>query len=508
MTEKTDAVIEIDKNETLPIPEVKADTDLVDEAYSDLSDIFYSHYRDALLEAGRYIIKTFFNDDIELARQKKPVKNLSYTQLIKKLQDSDSQAPRKSWLFNAVNLVIQEHDCSGVHTYGRLGISHKVKLLPVKDESLKKQIISEVVDGKMTVKQLGERIKVLRKPAKKSWAYIVKTPKRFVSKDSLKLRNPESLREVDDKTRGVIRKEAKKVMKNLITDLGKKRQFVEEYGLFIADLKAIDKEKKDGKATKIVKGTQEWAVKNINCCTGCSNACLYCYAKADAVRRKQIMSEQWETVQIRTKDVLKKHTHYGGTVMFPTTHDIVPDNLYACVIVLENLLQAGNKVLVVSKPHIDCIAEICKYFRGYRNQILFRFSIGTMNNEILKFWEPNAPTYEERKECLELAYSNKFDTSVSSEPMLDSGNIDQMISDLLPFVSNALWIGTMNETSRRVAVDSPRIEQNLKKILEGQTEAILKAIYERHKSNPKIKWKDEVKKVVGLDRHTVSGMDA
>ena len=35
-------------------------------------------------------------------------------------------------------------------------------------------------------------------------------------------------------------------------------------------------------------GTQEWSVKTINCCTGCSHDCRYCYAKGMAVRFKQV----------------------------------------------------------------------------------------------------------------------------------------------------------------------------------------------------------------------------
>ena len=91
--------------------------------------------------------------------------------------------------------------------------------------------------------------------------------------------------------------------------------------------------------------------------------------------------------------------------------------------------------------------------------------------------------------------------------MLDSDNIGALITDILPFVTNALWIGTMNETSRRVNIDSPEVEENLQRILEGQTEEKLQAIYERHKGNEKIKWKDEVKSIVGLERQTTTGMD-
>ena len=35
-------------------------------------------------------------------------------------------------------------------------------------------------------------------------------------------------------------------------------------------------------------GTQEWSVKTVNCTTGCSHDCRYCYAKGMAVRFKQV----------------------------------------------------------------------------------------------------------------------------------------------------------------------------------------------------------------------------
>jgi DNA repair photolyase len=102
---------------------------------------------------------------------------------------------------------------------------------------------------------------------------------------------------------------------------------------------------------KTVSGTEEWASVTVNCCTGCPHDCLYCYARHKAVNRyKRIKPGEWPDVKVRQKDVLKRHGKYSGTVMFPTTHDIVPKNLYPCMMVLMNLLTTGNKVLIVSKP--------------------------------------------------------------------------------------------------------------------------------------------------------------
>ena len=82
-------------------------------------------------------------------------------------------------------------------------------------------------------------------------------------------------------------------------------------------------------------GTQEWSVKTINCCTGCSHDCRYCYAKEMAIRFKQLTASQWPLERIRTADVNKLQKKYDGQVMFPSSHDITPNNLDACLTVLE-----------------------------------------------------------------------------------------------------------------------------------------------------------------------------
>ena len=112
---------------------------------------------------------------------------------------------------------------------------------------------------------------------------------------------------------------------------------------------------------------------------------------------------------------------------FLSSHDITPNNLEGCLTALRCLIVVGNKMLVVSKPHLDCIKRFCEMFRPYRRRILLRFSIGACDDRILSYWEPNAPSYDERKACLEYAYNADFRTSVSVEPMLDSANIDLLI---------------------------------------------------------------------------------
>jgi len=254
-------------------------------------------------------------------------------------------------------------------------------------------------------------------------------------------------------------------------------------------------------------GTREWATITVNCCTGCSHDCRYCYAKGMAIRFKQVTASQWPHERIRNKDVYKHHKKYPGRVMFPSSHDLTPTNLDACLTVMKNLLVVGNRVLVVSKPHLDCIKAICQMFGSFKEQILFRFSIGACDDQILSYWEPNAPCYDERKQCLIYAHWAGFQTSVSVEPMLDSANIDTLIGELLPHVMQSLWVGTMNHLGRFGKGSDGVLQQAIEKIRRGQTDSIIKSIYQRYKDNPMIRWKKEIKKVVGIPLAKQNGMD-
>lgn len=261
------------------------------------------------------------------------------------------------------------------------------------------------------------------------------------------------------------------------------------------------------KTRKSNHGTQEWAVKTVNCCTGCSHDCLYCYAKEMAIRFKQATADQWHLERIRPADVTKRHKKYDGQVMFPSSHDITPNNIDAYLEVLKNLLDVGNKVLVVSKPHLECIKRICDEFEQFKDQILFRFSIGACDDHLLSYWEPNAPRYNERKKCLRYAYKSGFQTSVSVEPMLDSANIDILINELSPYVTHSIWIGKMNHMRRFEKGSDIFLKQAANRIRQGQIVIIIKQIYKRYKKDPLNRWKKEIKKVIGIPVPKLNGLD-
>lgn len=260
---------------------------------------------------------------------------------------------------------------------------------------------------------------------------------------------------------------------------------------------------------KEVFGTKEWAEYNENIIDGCKHDCKYCYSKEMAIRFKRKTTSSWADEKLRLNIQDRKISLKSGRIMFPSTHDIHPTHLEPIIEFLNKLLRIGNNVLIVSKPHFKCISAICSAFTKYRSQILFRFTIGSCNNEILSFWEPGAPCFEERLTCLEYAYEKGYETSVSCEPALDN-NISSLITSLLPFITNAIWIGKPNLLFHRLKVNGYSDEATLQKasyLLNQLSDKYFEALFNEYNGNPLIKWKESVKKVIGLNIPVVAGLD-
>jgi len=258
---------------------------------------------------------------------------------------------------------------------------------------------------------------------------------------------------------------------------------------------------------KKISGTREWAVHNVNIISGCSHNCRYCYARAMAVQYGRATLESWPVEKLRPAEVRKRQPHIEGTVMFPTTHDITLIHLPACIEVIGHILDAGNKLLIVSKPHLMAIEAICKWFILRREQILFRFTIGSTDDSILSYWEPGAPPYAERLASLKHAHSAGYETSVSIEPMLDAPGLDRLITDIRPLITDSIWIGKMNHIRFPIPVDPEGHCFHVAVIAAGQTDGSIRTIYNRYKGEPKIKWKESIKQVVGLPLAQTAGED-
>jgi len=251
--------------------------------------------------------------------------------------------------------------------------------------------------------------------------------------------------------------------------------------------------------SELLFGTHEWAEENYNFINGCSHDCKYCYSKEMAIRFKRKTKENWKEEEVRDKDVIKKYSLRKGTIMFPSSHDITPKFIDETLQILGAILAHGNKLLIVTKPHLECIQKICDSLFDYKEKILFRFTIGSLLNNVLKFWEPGAPSFEERLDSLQYAFRTGYQTSVSCEPMLDK-NTSQLIDQLLPYITETIWVGKANFLVKRMRTNGISDLKSFKaaedlNLWQNDDNNIIQ-LYETYCDNKKIKWKESIKKVL------------
>lgn len=241
-------------------------------------------------------------------------------------------------------------------------------------------------------------------------------------------------------------------------------------------------------------GTAEWAEVTENICRGCLNNCLYCYAAHNANRFNQRPRSEWDREELTKRANITSYPARDGVVMFPSSHDITPHNLEAYIRVAKLILARGNRLLIVSKPRVSSVYALLAEFEQWKEQILFRFTIGTMNPAATAFWEPGAPEPEERISCLRMAFEAGYRTSVSIEPLI--GGIENAIDVVKAsrlYVTDTIWIGKMNKVRTRVAAEHAQAVANIEFL---QKDEMILELYHHFEHDPMIRWKDSIKEVI------------
>lgn len=197
--------------------------------------------------------------------------------------------------------------------------------------------------------------------------------------------------------------------------------------------------------------------------------------------------------------------------MFPTTHNIFIEEPYffACVHILNKCLKAGNTVLVTIKPFFKVVRKLCEIFYYRRKQIAFRFTIGSVNSNILRMFEMNAPSTEERVESVEYATESDFSTTLSIEPLFDL-KPDNLIKELAPKLSKlnyekdqgTIWIGLLKKRYIPIHLRVGDLKEYLNVIDPPDKEEKFNNVYsyyEKYYNHPRVKWKESIKKLMILN---------
>jgi len=251
------------------------------------------------------------------------------------------------------------------------------------------------------------------------------------------------------------------------------------------------------KKMKSVRGVGEWAGYSYNCGVGCSHGCRYCYARSFFVEEGIVASNEDFMVEKPNRFKINITERVDKAIQFPSSHDVSAAYLDVYCQALYNILNSGNRVLIVSKPHFVCIDHICRESQGFKEQMEFRFTIGSLNSELTEYWEPGAPTPEERVRSLVLATEQGYQTSVSMEPML-AGREDAVATfrELAPLTNGTIWIGMMNGLEERFVCETDNDRAQLDQINTLQSPDEMIALYRELKHETSVRWKDSIKELV------------
>ena len=255
---------------------------------------------------------------------------------------------------------------------------------------------------------------------------------------------------------------------------------------------------------KALFGTREISDFSVNIQDGCQLSCIYCWAAERALSSGQISSRsEWKDEQLKSF-YLKKgpipFKKYDGIVMYPTHHDITRKYINSHVKAVRGLLAAGNDLLICSKASLYCIEKIAKACADYQGRVTFMVTITTLDEAQSVFWEPNAPLPCERIAALKYLYQEGFNTSVLIEPLLQGPSSAKAIYDAVtPYVSDYIWIGTMNSVDTRVDVSTPENAKAVEAIKRYNSIDNLRFLYESMRNLPKIKFKSSITRIFERD---------
>lgn len=216
----------------------------VKTAYDEIKRIFTDEFKqatqNAMLSTGKYLIKTFYNNDYIEAAKREFTKHRSLSKLFLILkQEKEGNTPQKTWLYNSIGLAIAEkpyedlandlkngknisdmnHKLLSSWT-GNLTVSHKITLIQyakdLKGDQLQDLII-EIGEKPCKVLELRNRIAKLKGKTPKTPATPVEKLKSSVAnkftQDKISKFNKEELKD--------LRKELNKILQTIKTEIDK-----------------------------------------------------------------------------------------------------------------------------------------------------------------------------------------------------------------------------------------------------------------------------------------------
>jgi hypothetical protein len=130
----------------------QVDEKKVERAVSEIRDLLQETLYKAVVAVGEYVLRTFFHDDPALVSSKDPNKSASFRALAERC---GADLPiSKSWLHNAVAVVIMQRALPEGANYKQLPPSHQTALLPLRSPQAIEKLAKRAVEKNLSVRDL------------------------------------------------------------------------------------------------------------------------------------------------------------------------------------------------------------------------------------------------------------------------------------------------------------------------------------------------------------------
>lgn len=89
--------------------------------------------------------------------------------------------------------------------------------------------------------------------------------------------------------------------------------------------------------------------------------------------------------------------------------------------------------------------------------------------------------------------------------------MDQVVEKVLPYVTETIWLGKPNNLIGRLSMNGYKNDrltmERARRLMKTLSDEYILNLYARYQDNPKIRWKDSIKKVIGIEFSTEVGLD-
>ncbi len=194
---------------------------------------------------------------------------------------------------------------------------------------------------------------------------------------------------------------------------------------------------------------------SLNCYTGCTHACVYCYARF--MQRFHPHAEPWGAfidVKLNAVEVLKRQLRRAepGEVFVSSACDgwqPIEAERRLTRRCCELLLERGFQVNVLTKS--DLILRDFDLFRGRQSRI--GITLTTLDEHLRELWEPGAASVCQRLQAIEAARREGLKTAVMFGPLLPflsdgQAAIDAMLNRAAELGIDAIWVDAINPRPR------------------------------------------------------------